>query len=41
MPAICDNYGATLAINAGGFEDIGGVGNGGTPLGIVMSDGQL
>lgn len=41
VPAICDKYGATLAINAGGFEDIGGVGNGGTPLGIVMSEGQL
>ncbi len=31
VPAICDKYGAVLAANAGGFEDIGGVGDGGTP----------
>ncbi len=41
VPAICDKYNATLAINAGGFEDIGGVGDGGTPLGIVMSEGSF
>lgn len=41
VPAICEKYGATAATNAGGFEDIGGVGNGGTPLGIVMSEGTL
>lgn len=41
VPAICEKYGAIAATNAGGFEDIGGVGNGGTPLGIVMSEGQL
>ncbi len=28
-------------MNAGGFADEGGVGNGGTPLGIVMSGGKL
>ena len=33
--------GAIAAINAGGFEDIGGVGNGGTPLGIVIRDSKL
>ncbi len=33
--------GAVAAINAGGFEDIGGVGNGGTPLGIVIHDSKL
>lgn len=41
VPDICERYGATAASNAGGFEDIGGVGNGGTPLGIVMSEGEL
>ena len=41
VPAICEKYGATLATNAGGFEDIGGVGDGGTPLGVVFSEGQL
>ena len=41
VPAICDKYGAVLAANAGGFEDIGGVGDGGTPRGIVMSEGTL
>lgn len=41
VPAITERYHATLGINAGGFEDINGVGNGGTPLGIVMSEGEL
>lgn len=41
VPEICERYGATAASNAGGFEDIGGVGNGGTPLGIVISEGNL
>lgn len=41
VPGICERYGATAASNAGGFEDIGGVGNGGTPLGIVISEGEL
>ena len=34
-------YGAEGGTNAGGFEDLNGVGNGGTPLGIVISEGQL
>lgn len=41
VPQICERYGATAASNAGGFEDTGGVGNGGTPLGIVISEGEL
>ena len=41
VPDICERYNATAASNAGGFEDIGGVGNGGTPLGIVISEGEL
>lgn len=28
-------------INGGAFEDVGGVGNGGMPIGIVIKDGQL
>ena len=34
-------YGALAAINAGGFEDLNGVGNGRTPLGMVVSQGEL
>ncbi|MGN0375707.1 MAG: phosphodiester glycosidase family protein [Butyrivibrio sp.] len=41
VPAICEKYGAVLATNAGGFEDIGGVGDGGTPLGVVFSEGEM
>lgn len=33
--------GAVAAVNGGGFEDAGGVGNGGTPLGIVIHDSKL
>lgn len=32
---------ATAGINAGGFEDVGGNGNGGTAYGIVIHDGKL
>ena len=32
---------AIAAINGGGFEDSGGVGNGGTPVGLVISEGKL
>ena len=30
-----------IAINAGGFADDGGTGNGGTPLGITISSGKI
>jgi len=33
--------GAVAAINAGGFEDEGGSGKGGKPLGIVIKDGEV
>ncbi len=33
--------GAVAGINAGGFEDENGIGNGGTPLGIVIQNGIL
>lgn len=35
------SYNAILATNGGGFEDTAGVGNGGTPIGIVISDNKL
>ena len=35
------NYDAVAAVNGGGFEDNNGVGNGGTPIGFVISDGEL
>ncbi len=38
---IITRHGGVGGINAGGFSDPGGVGNGGTPLGIVMSGGEL
>ena len=38
---IAKRYDALAAINGGGFQDNGGTGNGGTPVGLVMSEGQL
>ena len=38
---IAARYGALAAINGGGFEDAGGGGNGGTPIGLVISEGKL
>ncbi|MBR1820997.1 MAG: phosphodiester glycosidase family protein, partial [Clostridia bacterium] len=38
---IAERYGAVAAINGGGFSDGGGVGNGGKPLGLVVSDGKV
>ena len=35
------NYDAVAAVNGGGFEDNNGVVNGGTPIGLVISDGEL
>lgn len=34
-------YNAVAAVNAGGFIDEGGMGNGGTPVGAVISEGKL
>lgn len=34
-------YGAFAGINAGGFYDPNGKGNGGTPMGVVMKDGKV
>lgn len=41
VPEIANRYGAIAAVNGGFFEDNGGVGNGGTPLGFVFSQGNL
>lgn len=41
VPDICERYGAIAAVNGGFFEDTNGVGNGGTPLGFVVSNGKL
>ncbi len=38
---IAQRYDAVAALNGGGFEDGGGQGNGGTPTGVVISDGVL
>ena len=38
---IAKRYDAVAAINGGGFEDAGGAGNGGTPIGLVVSNGKL
>ncbi len=38
---IAQRYDAVAAINGGGFEDSGGVGNGGRPVGLVISEGQV
>lgn len=38
---IAKNYNAKVAINAGGFNDPSGEGNGGVPQGTVISDGKI
>ena len=38
---IAKRYDAVAAINGGCFEDSGGVGNGGRPVGLVISEGQV
>lgn len=38
---IAERYHALIAINAGEFEDIGGVGSGARPMGITYSGGKL
>ncbi len=36
-----DSYGGVGGVNAGGFDDPNGTGNGGIPLGIVIHEGKL
>lgn len=38
---IVDEYGAVAGINGGAFSDSGGMGNGGMPVGVVISEGNL
>ena len=38
---IAERYSAVAAINGGGFEDSGGMGNGGMPSGVVISEGRI
>ncbi len=38
---IAKRYDALAAINGGGFEDSGGTGNGGTAVGLVVSEGEV
>ena len=38
---IAKRYDALAAINGGGFEDSGGTGNGGQPVGLVVSEGEV
>jgi len=35
------DYGAVGGVNGGGFEDDGGSGNGGVPIGVVIHEGEL
>ncbi len=41
LKEIAERYNAVAAINGGGFEDSGGMGNGGMPSGVVISEGRL
>lgn len=41
LDSLVKEHGAVAGINAGGFEDEKGFGNGGTPIGIVIHDGVL
>lgn len=41
VDAIVERYGAVAGVNGGGFEDTNGMGNGGTPIGLVISNGEL
>ena len=41
VDAIVENYGAVAGVNGGGFVDENGMGSGGTPIGLVISNGEL
>lgn len=41
VDVIAQRYGAIAGINGGGFYDAGGMGNGGTPDGFVISEGEF
>lgn len=41
LSSMAKSYDATAGINGGGFRDDGGLGNGGTPIGLVITKGEL
>ena len=41
LSSMAKSYNATAAINGGGFLDENGLGNGGTPIGLVITGGKL
>ena len=41
LPGMIESYGGVGGVNAGGFDDPNGNGNGGIPLGIVIHEGEL
>ena len=41
LTEMVEKYGAIAGINAGGFNDEGGHGNGSTPQGLVIDDGEV
>ena len=41
LTEMVEKYGAIAGINAGGFNDEGGHGNGSTPQGLVVDDGEV
>ena len=41
IDALAEKYSALGGINASGFEDRNGLGNGGQPLGMVISEGEI
>ena len=41
LKEIAQRYDAVAAVNGGGFSDDGGVGNGGRPIGLVISGGKV
>lgn len=38
---IAEKYNAVAAVNGGAFSDDGGMGNGGKPMGLVISEGEI
>ncbi len=41
LPALVEKYGGVAGINAGGFNDENGLGNGGIPQGLVIAGGEI
>jgi exopolysaccharide biosynthesis protein len=41
ISALAQRYNAIASINASGFVDLNGLGNGGSPIGIIIQDGKI